>query len=106
MRAGHFRRPSVAQSFVFQALSGSSCSPMRGDWHRAAPARSAVFQGGAAYNTPWGAYLLGATAGPGGVPQLLGREPRLEFFVRRGALRAEEWELLRPWLVAQELPGG
>jgi hypothetical protein len=62
---------------------------------------------GAAFQTPWNAYVLGATATPGGVRLLLGREPRLEFFVRRVALTADEWSLLHRWLAAQDLlPSG
>ena len=60
--------------------------------------------GGAAFHTPWSAYVLGATATPaGGMQLLLGREPRLEFLVPRGSLSAEQWTLLRRWLVAQDL---
>jgi hypothetical protein len=59
---------------------------------------------GAAFHTPWNAYVLDATATPaGGMQLLLGREPRLEFFVPRGSLSADQWTLLRRWLVAQDL---
>lgn len=61
---------------------------------------------GASFHTPWSAYVLGATAGPTGLWLLLGREPRLEFFVRRGALSAREWTLIQRWLAAQDLLGG
>jgi hypothetical protein len=61
---------------------------------------------GAAFRTPWSAYVLGATAALGGMRLLLGRAPRLELFVRRGALTAHEWTLVRRWLAAQDLLGG
>jgi len=54
---------------------------------------------GIAFHTPWNAYVLGATATPaGGMQLLLGREPRLEFFVPRRSLSADQWTLLRRWL--------
>ncbi len=55
---------------------------------------------------PWSAYVLGATTTPAGLRLLLGREPRLEFFVRRGALTADQWSLVQRWLAAQDLLGG
>jgi hypothetical protein len=62
---------------------------------------------GAAFHAPWNAYVVGATAAPaGGVQLLLGREPRLEFFVPRRSLSADQWTLLRRWLVAQDLLTG
>jgi hypothetical protein len=61
---------------------------------------------GAAFHTPWSAYILDATVTADGVRLLLGREPRLEFFVRRAAMTAHEWSLVRRWLAAQDLLGG
>lgn len=58
---------------------------------------------GAPFHAPWGAYVLGATEASGGLQLLLGREPRLEFFVARRALTGEQWNLLRRWLGAQGL---
>ncbi|HTQ47994.1 MAG TPA: hypothetical protein VMI75_34805 [Polyangiaceae bacterium] len=60
---------------------------------------------GTAFHIPWSEYVLGATAAPGGVRLLLCREPRLEFSVRRSALKAHEWALLRRWLEARDLGG-
>jgi hypothetical protein len=61
---------------------------------------------GAAFHTPWSAYVLDATVAPDGLRLLLGRDPRLEFFVRRQALTAHEWALVGRWLAAQDLLGG
>ncbi len=61
---------------------------------------------GSAFHTPWSAYVLDATVTADGLRLLLGREPRLEFFVRRRALTAHEWTLVRRWLAAQDLLGG
>jgi hypothetical protein len=61
---------------------------------------------GAGFHAPWGAYVLGATEASGGMQLLLGREPRLEFFVRRRALSVAQWEILRRWLEAQGLMRG
>jgi hypothetical protein len=61
---------------------------------------------GPVFRTPWSAYVLAATMAPGGVWLLLGREPRLEFFVRREALTAHDWSQLNRWLAAQDLLGG
>ena len=61
---------------------------------------------GAAFHTPWSAYVLDATVAPDGLRLLLGRDPRLEFFVRRQALTAHEWALVGRWLAALDLLGG
>jgi hypothetical protein len=61
---------------------------------------------GPVFHTPWSAYVLAATMAPGGMWLLLGREPRLEFFVRREALTAHDWSQLSRWLAAQDLLGG
>jgi hypothetical protein len=61
---------------------------------------------GPTFHAPWSAYVLDATVTPDGLRLLLGREPRLEFFVRRAALTVQEWSLVRSWLAAQDLLGG
>lgn len=58
---------------------------------------------GAAFHAPWNAYVVRAKAAPRGITLLLGREPHLEFFVRRGALAPHEWLLLQRWLEVQRL---
>jgi hypothetical protein len=47
--------------------------------------------------------VVGATLAPGGMRLLLGREPRLDFIVKRGAVSAKDWALLQLWLHAQDL---